>query len=247
MSPTPDDRHTFGSRLKGGMWDRGEHGPLPQMLLGLTVITGLVDAVSILELGRVFVANMTGNVVFVGFAISGAPGFSLSASLFALAGFLLGASVGGFLIGRVVHDRARLFLSGAALELLLVACAFGVVESAGSLDASERSAVAAMLAAAMGIQNAVARRLAVPDLTTTVLTMTLTGIAADLRSGSWGKFLVRRLLVVGTMFVGAVTGAELVLHGRTAVALGLAFGLLALVGFGALFAANRPAQWRSAP
>jgi uncharacterized membrane protein YoaK (UPF0700 family) len=217
------------------------------MLLGLTVITGLVDAVSILELGRVFVANMTGNVVFVGFALSGAPGFSLSASLFALAGFLLGASVGGFLIGRVSHDRARLFLSGAALELLLVACAFGVVASAGSLDVSERAAVAAVLATAMGIQNAVARRLAVPDLTTTVLTMTLTGIAADLRSGSWGNFLVRRLLVVGTMFAGAVTGAELVLHGRTSVALGLAFGLLALVGFGALLAANRPAEWRSAP
>jgi uncharacterized membrane protein YoaK (UPF0700 family) len=35
-------------------------------LLGLTVVTGLVDAVSYLRLGRVFVANMTGNVVFLG-------------------------------------------------------------------------------------------------------------------------------------------------------------------------------------
>ena len=122
-----------------------------------------------------------------------------------------------------------MLLSGAALELVLVACAFGVVASVGSLDGSERGAVAALLATAMGIQNAVARRLAVPDLTTTVLTMTLTAIAADLRSESWRRFSVRRLLVVGTMFVGAVTGAELVLHGRTAVALGLAFGLLALV------------------
>jgi uncharacterized membrane protein YoaK (UPF0700 family) len=42
--------------------------------------------VSILTLGRVFVANMTGNVVFIGFALVGIPGFSLSASLFALAG-----------------------------------------------------------------------------------------------------------------------------------------------------------------
>jgi len=64
------------------------HGPLPPLLLALTAVTGLVDAVSILRLGRVFVANMTGNVVFTGFAIVGAPGFSLSASLFALAGFL---------------------------------------------------------------------------------------------------------------------------------------------------------------
>jgi Protein of unknown function (DUF1275) len=61
------------------------YGPLPGLLLILTVVTGVVDSISILALGRVFVANMTGNVVFAGFAIVGAPGFSLSASLFALA------------------------------------------------------------------------------------------------------------------------------------------------------------------
>jgi Protein of unknown function (DUF1275) len=49
-------------------------GPLPGLLLVLTVVTGVVDAISILALGRVFVANMTGNVVFAGFAIVGAPG-----------------------------------------------------------------------------------------------------------------------------------------------------------------------------
>ena len=48
------------------------HGPLPPLLLGLTVVTGLVDAFSYLLLGHVFVANMTGNVVFLGFAIAGA-------------------------------------------------------------------------------------------------------------------------------------------------------------------------------
>jgi Protein of unknown function (DUF1275) len=54
------------------------YGPLPGLLLILTVVTGVVDSISILALGRVFVANMTGNVVFAGFAIVGAPGFSLS-------------------------------------------------------------------------------------------------------------------------------------------------------------------------
>src|SRR6201984_222430 len=71
-------------------------GPLPGLLLVLTAVTGVVDAVSILALGRVFVANMTGNVVFAGFAITGAPGFSLSASLFALAGFLVGGLLRGW-------------------------------------------------------------------------------------------------------------------------------------------------------
>jgi uncharacterized membrane protein YoaK (UPF0700 family) len=59
------------------------HGPLPALLLLLTVATGVVDAVSLLALGRVFIANMTGNVVFIGFALAGAPGFSLIASLLA--------------------------------------------------------------------------------------------------------------------------------------------------------------------
>ncbi|GAA4955443.1 hypothetical protein GCM10023238_22610 [Streptomyces heliomycini] len=43
-------------------------------MLVLTVVTGLIDAVSYMALGRVFVANMTGNVVFLGFALAGAPG-----------------------------------------------------------------------------------------------------------------------------------------------------------------------------
>src|ERR1700739_4513721 len=88
------------------------YGPLYALLLTLTVVTGVVDAVSILALGRVFVANMTGNVVFAAFAIVGAPGFSLSASLFALAGFLAGAYAGGVLIARAGTDRATLLRAG---------------------------------------------------------------------------------------------------------------------------------------
>ena len=57
------------------------HGPLPPLLVLLTVITGLVDAVSYLALGHVFVANMTGNVVFLGFAVVDAEDFSVPASL----------------------------------------------------------------------------------------------------------------------------------------------------------------------
>src|SRR5260370_12222952 len=60
------------------------YGPLPRLLLMLTIVTGLLDAVSYLNLGHVFVANMTGNVVFLGFAVAGASDVSLSASLPAL-------------------------------------------------------------------------------------------------------------------------------------------------------------------
>src|SRR4051794_14340728 len=84
----------MGSSWRDQWFNHPRHGPLPALLLVLTVATGVVDAVSILVLGRVFIANMTGNVVFIGFALAGAPGFSLIASLLAMAGFLLGAAAG---------------------------------------------------------------------------------------------------------------------------------------------------------
>jgi Protein of unknown function (DUF1275) len=71
--------------------------PLPWVLVVLTVTTGLVDAVSVLGLGRVFTANITGNVVFLGFAAVGVPGFSIARAVVALAGFVVGALLGGYL------------------------------------------------------------------------------------------------------------------------------------------------------
>ena len=236
-----------GGKEPGGKAPGGKaQGPLPPLLLVLTVVTGVVDAVSILRLGRVFVANMTGNVVFTGFALVGAPGFSLSASLAALAGFLAGALLGGSLTSRLGHDRGLLLRAGAAAELVLVAAALALTAATGLATAAARGGDAALLALAMGIQNAVARRLAVPDLTTTVLTMTLTGIAADVRAKDHGLAgLGRRVLAVATMFAGAACGALLVLHAGATAALGLAVGLLAVVTAGAALAARRPESWRA--
>src|SRR3954468_8750656 len=116
------------------------HGPLPLLLLGLTVLTGVVDAVSILALGRVFVANMTGNVVFVGFAVARAAGFSLAASLYGLAGFVLGAGVGGRLIRRFGAARARLRAIAVSAEFILCAIPTAVVaQSLQPIPAGSRS------------------------------------------------------------------------------------------------------------
>ena len=160
-----------------------KHGPLPALLLALTVVTGLVDAVSVLSLGRVFVANMTGNVVFVGFALAGAPGFSLSASLFALAGFLVGAWAGGLFHARAGENRGRLLFNSMLAELALLAIAAVVAQvQAVPYSRSAADAIAGVAAVAMGLQNATARQLAVPDLTTSVVTMTLTGLATEVRA-----------------------------------------------------------------
>jgi uncharacterized membrane protein YoaK (UPF0700 family) len=264
MTTRPPARDTRIPRLP---WAGSGYGPMPALLLILTAVTGVVDAVSILALGRVFVANMTGNVVFAGFAIVGAPGFSLSSSLFALAGFLMGAAIGGALITRAGQDRAILLRAGVIAEVVFVAAALAVAAASAApgvsrgttaivgppFGAATTDAVAALLAIGMGIQNAVARKLALPDLTTTVLTMTLTGIGADLRAsfraGPQGRVaaqaaraaLGRRLLAIGTMLAGGVTSAWLVLDVSALSALSLAAALLAATAIGAAVAARHPA------
>jgi uncharacterized membrane protein YoaK (UPF0700 family) len=127
------------------------HGPLPGLLLGLTVLTGIVDAVSILALGRVFVANMTGNVVFIGFAVAGAAGFSLAASLLGLAGFIVGAGAGGRLIGSLGCDRARLLTAAVSLEFVLFAVATVVVTLSGQPVSTGSRDVAIVVLAALPV------------------------------------------------------------------------------------------------
>jgi uncharacterized membrane protein YoaK (UPF0700 family) len=105
-------------------------GPLPPLLVALTLVTGLVDATSYLKLGHVFVANMTGNVVFLGFGIAGAGGISIWASLTALGSFLVGGVGGGRIGARWSSDRGRHLTATTATELLLVAC--GLVVAAFS-------------------------------------------------------------------------------------------------------------------
>jgi uncharacterized membrane protein YoaK (UPF0700 family) len=168
------------------------HRPLPPLLLALTVVTGLVDAFSYLLLGHVFVANMTGNVVFLGFALAGASGFSLAASLVALAAFSLGALAGGRLSKALGAHRGWLLAVAAAVEACLVAASVGIAAT----TANPGSGVARylLIGLAMGTQNAAARRLAVPDLTTTVLTLTITGIFADGRLAGGAARRVRKFV-----------------------------------------------------
>jgi uncharacterized membrane protein YoaK (UPF0700 family) len=268
----PADQPIRQRGAAGSLLAHPKFGPLPGLLLILTAVTGVVDAVSILSLGRVFVANMTGNVVFAGFAVVGAPGFSLSASLFALAGFLLGAAAGGAMITRSGRDRGMLMRAGTAAEVVLAGAALllvglsgdpgvthGTLAVSGSFGPNVADGVAALLAIAMGIQNAVARKLAVPDMTTTVLTMLLTGLGADFRAvvRERGRIdradrtalsdLSRRLLVVATMLAGGISAAWLVLNVSPLAGLALGTALLAVAAVGAVLAARRPGDWRLAP
>jgi uncharacterized membrane protein YoaK (UPF0700 family) len=171
---------------------------------------------------------MTGNVVFLGFAVAGAPDFSMSASLLAIGAFMLGALAGGRLGSRMTEHRARFFAIAMVVKLGLVGAAF-VVASIMVDGELLRDGLIVLLALAMGLQNAAARILAIPDLTTTVLTLTLTGLAADSTlAGGPNTRAGRRVLATGAMFLGAAVGAFLVFHMGIGAVLALTFMLLAL-------------------
>ena len=221
------------------------HGPLPPLLLILTTVTGLVDAVSYLRLGHVFVANMTGNVVFLGFAIAGANDLSAAASLVALAGFMVGASAAGRVGAQFEHHRGRRLAVVIVIKLAFVAAATVVAVLAGDhLTDAARYALIVLLAFAMGAQNATARKLSVPDLTTTVLTLTITGLAADSRlAGGNSPHAGRRLVAVLAMLLGALVGGLLVFRVNIAAPLGFTTGLLLLAGITAAQLSVAEAPW----
>jgi uncharacterized membrane protein YoaK (UPF0700 family) len=204
----------------------------PYVFLGMTVVTGLVDAVSFLSLGRVFTANMTGNVVILAFATARVPGLSITLSSTALMSFLAGAVLGGRIMARASGDSlfrfaARVFL----LEVIVLTAAsvYAIGYKGRVVEPSVQPlGLIALTALAMGARNAAVRKLAIPDLTTTVLTLTLTGIAADssLANGNNVR-LARRIGAVLAMFAGAALGAIVSGH-SVAAALGFAAAISAV-------------------
>ena len=225
-----------------------KHGPLPQLLLAMTLLTGLVDAFSFLVLGHVFVANMTGNVVFLGFALVGVPGFSIVASVVALASFWCGALVGGKVGLRLGEHRGRLLSTAASIQVVFLAASVVLAAlSRNSMTTGFRYPLIVVLGIAMGIQNATARKLAVPDMTTTVLTLTITGTAADSSlAGGKGSLAGRRFITVATMMVGALIGAALVIHVHIVYPLVIALIVMVIVATATRLVGKPDSPWARA-
>ncbi|HZO70391.1 MAG TPA: YoaK family protein [Kribbellaceae bacterium] len=220
-----------------------EHGPLPAFLVCLTVVTGLVDAFSYLSLGHVFVANMTGNVVFLGFGLAGVGEISITASLLAVLAFAVGAMAGGRWAAQRELHRGHLLATATSIQAGLVLAASVIASAAGTHGSAVRLMLTGLLALAMGGQNAVVRRLAVPDLTTTVLTLTVTGLVADTTPRS---VRTRRLFSVLAMLAGALTGGVLLRWIGLATPLWTAAALLTACAAGTYAATTRPQSraWR---
>jgi uncharacterized membrane protein YoaK (UPF0700 family) len=220
----------------------GSH--IVHLLLLLSVTTGFVDAITILGLGRVFTANMTGNVVFLGFALAGAPGFNKMPYLAAIASFVVGAAAAGRFKLLYRETASRLWLLHASMleaSLLWIAA---VVALRFDITAQEpRAALFGILGLtgfAMGFRNGIIRQLKIPDMTTTVLTLTITGLAAESRLGDGSNSNWRRRVAsVAAIFIGALLGGLLVLEFGLSLPLALA-GALALAGTWACNLLSRP-------
>ena len=182
----------------------------------MTVVTGLVDAASFLGLGRVFTANMTGNVVLLGFAMARVPGLSIERSLIALTAALMGGVLAGLLKQSLAERGRRVWLTIAfSVETVILMCSAVVAWCSVSAQSPTEPTILTLIvltAVAMGVRNGTVRSLGIPDITTTVLTLTIASLSAEssLAGGSnprWG----RRIAAIFAMLFGACSGA-LLLH-----------------------------------
>jgi uncharacterized membrane protein YoaK (UPF0700 family) len=200
------------------------------LMLVLTFGTGVVDAVGYLGLDRVFTGNMTGNVVILGMALVGADGLPILGPALALVGFMAGAALAGRVLKRAgtawTGLTTLLFLLGAIVMLALAVTLFVVGDDPAQ---GFEITITTLLGIAMGVQAATARVIAVKDVTTVVVTSTITGLAADSVLGSGrGGASGRRAAAVLLILAGAAAGAAL-LHWHLGAGLALAGVVVLLV------------------
>ena len=181
------------------------------LMMALTFVTGLVDAVGYLGLDRVFTGNMTGNLVILGMGLAGRDDLPVVGPLAALLAYVAGAAIAG----RLVHQHGPawkpvvtvLFVCSAVI-LTALATVLLLVPIAGASPAG--AAIAASIAILMGAQAATARALAVTDMTTVVVTSTITAYASEtLFAPGFAWLTHRRLWAIVAIFSGALLGALL--------------------------------------
>jgi uncharacterized membrane protein YoaK (UPF0700 family) len=180
-------------------------------LLLLTFATGMVDAISVLALGHVFVANMTGNVIFLGFWFVPHSGVDMIAAVVAFVSFLIGTVLGGR-FARHLDFEVRVWLTAALGTEVVLLLLLAVLAGTGVVNYHDdgKLILIAGLGLTFGAQNAAARQFGIQELSTTVLTSTLVGLGFDSRlAGGTGERQKLRYGVVLTMCAGAMTGATM--------------------------------------
>ncbi|WP_328349960.1 DUF1275 domain-containing protein [Mycobacterium sp. NBC_00419] len=180
-------------------------------LLLLTFGTGMVDAISVLVLGHVFVANMTGNVIFLGFWFVPHSGVDMTAAVVSFASFVVGTIIGGRFARHLAYE-VRVWITAALGTEVVLLTALAILAGTGVLAYHDNGKLLliAGLAIIFGAQNAAARQFGIQELSTTVLTSTIVGIGSESRlAGGTGQREKLRYSVVVTMLAGAAVGATM--------------------------------------
>lgn len=180
-------------------------------LLLLTFATGLADSISILALGHVFVANMTGNVIFLGFWLAPRTTIDLTAVAVALPTFICTTIVSGRL-SRHFGLRTRAWITTVLTTEIVLLMALSVLAGTGVLryQANSKLIMIGLLAVTFGLQHSSARQFGIQELSTTVLTSTIVSFGLDSRlAGGTGERQRLRIGVVATMCAGAFFGATM--------------------------------------
>jgi uncharacterized membrane protein YoaK (UPF0700 family) len=221
--------HTSSASPRANGEDRHDRLMLA-LMMALTFAAGVVDAVGYLALDHVFIGNMTGNIVILGMAVAGGNELPITGPLAALICFTLGAAISGLVLRRKPARwtwSITLLLLGAGLLVASTAVVDVLTHSKPSSQA--QLLMSSLAAVAMGIQAFVARKLAVKEVTTVVVTSTLTALAGELFTTSARRALLnRRSSAILLILLGATTGALLLLL-STAWALAATSAILALV------------------
>src|SRR5258705_4882960 len=161
-------------------------------LLLLTFSTGIVDAISVLVLGHVFVANMTGNVIFLGFWFAPHTVVDMTAAVVAFVSFVTGAILGGRLARHLDGDVRRWLTVALGIEVVMLA-SLSILSGTGVLDYHDNTKLIliAGLAVTFGCQAGTARQVGLQEPSTTMLTTAIVGVGFDNRHAGGGLHRTR--------------------------------------------------------
>ncbi|MEU6279871.1 YoaK family protein [Streptomyces sp. NPDC047028] len=187
----------------------------------LTVVAGAIDAITFLTLGHVFTALVTGNLLFLAFALAGGPGVPALGPAIAVAAFVAGAVVGSLLIGWL-GAATSWFSASLLVEALLLGAGGGLAvwHHGFSLAGRPDAGVITFVGVAMGLRGAMALRAAVPGMSTLVIQTPLLRMIGQIVTNPPGhgpgplsasELLTRIRLTasITAIFLGGVLGALL--------------------------------------
>lgn len=213
----------------------------------LTVLAGVVDAVSFLTMGHVFTALATGNLLFLSFAVAGEGQVPVARPAIALIAFVLGAGAGALATRGLVARHRHWFAAALAVEGVLLALAGATAlwrNGSGSLADHPDNLVIAMVGFAMGLRADTALRAAVPGMPTLLVQVSLVRLIHGLTGAAPATprrrtIRVRLVATVVGIFAGGALGTLITPWGTGHALLAVAAAVLIIAVLNVLLARYR--------